>query len=191
MEFGISNCALVSLQTRKKVWWARTELPNGNELGEANSGGQHYIGVWELDQIMSEGMKRKVRKVYQERLTLLIKNLLLAVNTWTVSVIRYSAAFLDWTKEETKEADRWTEKWIVGVRRLHTKFNVMKIYIKNHYGQRILISVKQCYAEELINIDNYLANNDEMLLKVVERVQKLDKDEIELKNDYKKRIKQK
>ena len=67
----------------------------------------------------------------------------------------------------------------------------MKIYIKNHYGQRILISVKQCYEEELINIDNYLANNDEMLLKVVERVQKLDKDEIELKNDYKKRIKQK
>ena len=51
-------------------------------------------------------MKRKVRKVYQERLTLLIKNLLLAVNTWTVSVIRYSAAFLDWTKEETKEVDR-------------------------------------------------------------------------------------
>ena len=74
---------------------------------------------------------------------------------------------------------------------MHTKFNVMKIYIKNHYGQRILISVKQCHAEELINIDNYLANNDEMLLKVVERVQKLDKDEIELKNDYKKRIKQK
>ena len=191
MEFGISNCALVSLQKRKKVWWARTELPNGNELDEANSGGQHYIGVWELDQIMSEGMKRKVRKVYQERLTLLIKNLLLAVNTWTVSVIRYSAAFLDWTKEETKEVDRWTEKRIVGVRGLHTKSNVMKIYIKNQYEQRVLISVEECYAEELISIDNYFANNDEMLLKVVERVQKLDKDEIELKNDYKKRIKQK
>ena len=65
----------------------------------------------------------------------------------------------------------------------------MKIYIKNQYGQRVLISVEECYAEELISIDNYFANNDEMLLKVVERVQKLDKDE--LKNDYKKRIKQK
>lgn len=74
---------------------------------------------------------------------------------------------------------------------MHTKSNVMKIYIKNQYGQRVLISVEECYAEELISIDNYLANNDEMLLKVVERVQKLDKDEIELKNDYKKRIKQK
>ena len=34
------------------------------------------------------------------------KNLFLALNTWTISVIRYSAVFLDWTQEETKELDR-------------------------------------------------------------------------------------
>ena len=36
------------------------------------------------------------------------KNLFLALNTLAISVIRYSAAFLDWMKQETKELDRWT-----------------------------------------------------------------------------------
>lgn len=36
------------------------------------------------------------------------KNLFLAINTWTVSVVRYRVAFFNWTKEETKEPDWWT-----------------------------------------------------------------------------------
>ena len=34
------------------------------------------------------------------------KDLFQALNTWAVSAIRYSAAFLDWTKQEAKELDR-------------------------------------------------------------------------------------
>ena len=54
-----------------------------------------------------------------EKMTLLMKthvndnNLFLSLNTWAVSVTRYSAAFLDWTKEETKELDRWTRKQVI------------------------------------------------------------------------------
>ena len=65
---------------------------------------------------MCNEMKRKVKEVYQKRITLLMKthlnrkNLFLALNTWAISAIRYSAAFLDWTKEETKELNRWTRK---------------------------------------------------------------------------------
>ena len=62
------------------------------------------------------------------------KSLFLALNTWAISVIRYSAAFLDWTKEETKENDRWTRKQLIAGRALHPKSNVMWIYIKRKYG---------------------------------------------------------
>ena len=55
------------------------------------------------------------------------KNLFLALNTWAVTVIRYSTTFLDWTKEETKELDRWTRKQLIAGRALHFKSNVMKI----------------------------------------------------------------
>ena len=36
------------------------------------------------------------------------KNLFLALNTWAVYVIRYSVAFLDWTKEKVQERYHWT-----------------------------------------------------------------------------------
>ena len=49
------------------------------------------------------------------------KNIFLALNTWAMSVIRYSSAFLDWRKEETKELDCWTRKQLIAGRALHPK----------------------------------------------------------------------
>ena len=145
---------------------------------------------------MCDEIKRKVKEVYQKRITLLMKthlngkNLFPALNTWAITVIRYSAAFLDWTKEETKELDRWTRKQLIAGRALHPKSNVMRIYIKRRYEGRGLISVEERCAAELRSIDFYLANSEEELLKVVARLEKLAKEKIESKKDYNKRIEQ-
>ena len=67
-----------------------------------------YLGVLELEKIICDEMKRRVKEVYQKRVTLLMKtclnrnNLFQALNTWAISVIRYCTAFLDWTKEKTR-----------------------------------------------------------------------------------------
>ena len=61
----------------------------------------------------------------------------------SISVIRYSAAFLDWTKEETKELDRWTRKHLIAGRALQIKSNVMRIHIKLRYEGRGLIKALQ------------------------------------------------
>ena len=133
---------------------------------------------------MCDEMKRKVKEVYQKRVTLLMKthlnskNPFQALNTWAISVIRYSAAFFDWAK---KEIDRWTRKQLIAGRALHPKSNLMKIYIKSRYGGRVLISVEKCYAAEFRSIDFYLANSEEKLLKVVARLEKSEKDKIESK----------
>ena len=118
----------------------------------------------------------KVKEVYQKRVTLLMKthlngkNMFQALNTWAISVIRYSAAFLDWTKEQTRELDCWTRKQLIDGRALHPKSNVMRIYIKLRYGRRRLIGVEECCAEELRSIDLYLVKS-EKLLKVVARLE--------------------
>ena len=175
MEFGILKCAVVSLQRGKEARWEGIQLLNGEEIGEV--GGYKYLGVLELDKIMCDEMKRKVKEVYQKRVKLLMKshlngkNLFQALNTWAISVIRYSAAFLDWTKEETKELDRWTRKQLIAGRALHSQSNMMRIYIKRRYGGRGLISVEECCAAELRSIDFYLVNSEEELLKVVARLE--------------------
>ena len=159
MEFGILKCAVVSLQGGRKTRWGGIQLPNGEEKDESGAGVYKYLSILELDKIMCDEMKRKVKEVYQKRVTLLMKthlngkNLFEALNTWAISVIGYSAAFLDWTKEETKEFDRWTRKQLIAGRALHPKSNVMRIYIKCKYGGRGLISLEDCCAAELRNID--------------------------------------
>ena len=62
LEFGILKCATVSLQKGRKPRWEGIQLPNGEEIDEAGAGGYKYLGVLELDKIMCDGMKRKVKK---------------------------------------------------------------------------------------------------------------------------------
>ena len=89
-----------------------------------------------------------------------------------------------------KELDRWTRKQLTAGRILHPKSNVMRIYIKRRYGGRGLISVEECCTTELRSIDFYLVNSEEELLKVVVRLEKLEKDKIEGKKDYINKIEQ-
>ena len=125
---------------------------------------------------MRDEMKRKVKAVNQKSVTLLMKthlngkNLFQALNTWAISVIRYGADFLDWTKEETKELDSWIRKHLIVGRALYPKSNVMRIYFKRRYGGRYLNSVEECCAAELRSINFYLVNSQKELLKVVTRL---------------------
>ena len=150
MEFGILKCAVLLLQRRRKTRWEGIQLPNGEEKGEVCAGGYKYLGVLGLVKTMCDKMKMKVKEVYQKRVKLFRKthlngkNLFQALNTWAISVIRYSTAFLDSMKEETKDLDCWTRKQLIASRALHPKSNVMRIYIKLRYGGRGLISVEEC-----------------------------------------------
>ena len=196
MKFDILKCDVVSLQRGEKTRWEVIQLPNVEEIGEEDVGGYKYLGVLERDITMCEEMIRKVKEVYQNGITLLIKThlnvkiIFLALNTWAISVMRYSAAFLDWTKEDTKELDRWIRKQLDAGRPLHPKSNIMRLYIKSRYKGRGLIGVEEWYAAELRAIDFYVKNSEEELLKIVARSEKLEKDETESKKGYNKRIEQ-
>ena len=112
------------------------KLPDGEEMGEPDANGYKYLGVLELDKILCKEMKVKVKESYMKRLKLLLKsklngrNLFHAINSWAVTVVRYSAAFIGWTKEETQEMDRRTRKLLVQYKALHPKSNVTRLYMQ-------------------------------------------------------------
>ena len=134
MNFAISKYTVVSLRGGKKVRCGGIDLPKGKKIYEADSGGYRSLGMLELNQIMCEEMKIKLREVYKKRIALLInshlneKNLLHAVKTRAVSLIRYIAAFLDWTNKGQKNLIVRLEN--SRGRALHPKSVVMRIYIK-------------------------------------------------------------
>ena len=64
------------------------------------------------------------------------ENVIKGINTWAISLLRYSAAFLDWTKEELQQLDRRTRKLLTMHKGLHPKSNVDRLYISRKEGGR-------------------------------------------------------
>ena len=51
-------------------------------------------------------------------------NVITGINTWAVSWMRYSASFLDWTRDELRTLDRKTRKYLA----INNAFHPRDIY---------------------------------------------------------------
>ena len=63
-------------------------------------------------------------------------NVTTLINAWTVSISKYGAGALDWTKEELKSIDIKTRKLMTMNERLHPRGNVGRLYLARKQGGR-------------------------------------------------------
>ena len=109
-----------------------------------------YLGILEADEFLDEKMKLNVLKEYIRRLRKVLKSklnggdLVRGVNTWAVSLLRYSEAFVSWRKSELQAIDRKTRKLFTIYGALHPKSDIDRLYIPRKEGQRGLISIEDC-----------------------------------------------
>ena len=115
MEFGIEKCAMLVMEKGKIVKSVGVELPDGKVIKSLQEGESYkYLGILEADKFLEEKMKlnvskeyimklnvskeyiRRIRKVLKSKLN--GGNLVHGVNTWAVSLLGYSAAFVSWRK---------------------------------------------------------------------------------------------
>ena len=84
----------------------------------------------EADEMMVNEMKDKVKKEYCRRMRKLLEtklnsgNVFKAINTWAVSVVRYSAVFLDWSRLQLKKIGKRTKTLLTMYNGFHPKSNV-------------------------------------------------------------------
>ena len=83
-------------------------MSNGKVIKSMQEGESYkYLGILEADKFLEEKMKLNVSKEYIRRLRKVLKsklsggNLVHGVNTWAVSLLRYSAAFVSWRKSDS------------------------------------------------------------------------------------------
>ena len=96
------------------------ELPDGEVIKLLQEGESYkHLEILEADKFLEENMKLKVSKEYIRRIRKILKsklnggNLVHGVNTWAVSLLRYSAAFVSWRKSELQAIDRKTRKLLL------------------------------------------------------------------------------
>ena len=89
---------------------------------------------------MKKEYYRRVRKVLETKLN--SGNVFKAINTWAVSVARYSTAFLEWSRLQLEEVDMRTRKLLTMHNGFHPKSNVDRLYLSRSEGDRELIGVQ-------------------------------------------------
>ena len=85
-------------------------------------------------------------------------------NTWAVSLLRYSAAFISWRKCESQAIDRKTRKLFTIYGGLHPKCDVDRLYVPRKNGGRDLIAIEDFVELALRGLEVYVRGSDEKLL---------------------------
>ena len=141
MEFGMEKCAMLEKENGRIVKSVAIEFPDGKvikSLQEAES--YKYLGILEADRFIGEEMKMTVSKEYFRTLKKVSKsklnggNLVQGINTWAVSILRYSTTSINWKKCELQAIDRKTRKLFTIYGGLHPKFDVDRLYIPRKDG---------------------------------------------------------
>ena len=91
------------------------EISDGQVIKSLQEGESYkYLRILEADKFLEEKMTFNVSKEHMRMLRKVLKsklkgrNLVNGVNTWAVSLLRYSAAFVGWSKSEIQPIDRRT-----------------------------------------------------------------------------------
>ena len=91
-------------------------------------------------------------------------NLVRGVNTWAVSLIRYSAAFVSWRKSELQAIYRKTRKLFTMDGTLHPKSDVDRLCIPRKEGGRVLISIEDCVELTIRSLEVHVHGSEERLI---------------------------
>ena len=194
MQFGIDRCAMLVIKKGKIVKSDGIQLPNDKVIKSLEEGESYKnLDVLEADKVMVNEMKDKVKKEYYRRVKKVLEtklnsgNVFKAINTWAVSVVRYSAAFLGWSRLQLEEIDKRTRKLLTMRNGFHSKSNADRLYLSRSEGGRELIGVQDIVGTAILGLRNYVRNSKERLL-IAARTIEEDEDR-ETPNEYKKRKK--
>ena len=141
MQFGLSKCAVIALKRGKAISSRNIRMPDWEEFRSLGEGGSYkYLGVLETDQIKHEEMKGKIEAEYFSRVRKVLKsklnarNTIKAINTWSVSLVRYVAGIIEWNKEELQRMNRKRRKLLTMHGGLHPRSDADGLYVPRDKG---------------------------------------------------------
>ena len=138
--------------------------------GLADGGAYKYLGVLEAEEVKQEEMKNILKKEYKRRIRKVLQsklnggNTIKAINTWAVSLLRHSAPFVYWTKEEVNDMDRMTRKTMTMNGALHPRDSVYRLYVPRKLGGRGLIGIEDCVELAILGLNKYVNESQDKLI---------------------------
>ena len=171
MEFDVEKCAVMVIRRGKLARSDDITLPDERVIkGLAEGDAYKYLGALEAEEVKQEQMKNILKKEYKRRTRKVLQsklnggNMIKTINTWAVSLLRHSAPFVNWTKEEVREMDRMTRKTMTMNGALHPRDSVCRLYLPRKQGGRGLIGVEDCVELAILGLKNYVNESQDKLI---------------------------
>ena len=118
-------------------------------------------------------MKEKIRKEYYERVRLILKselnavNRISAINSLAIPVITYSMNIINWQINDIKKVDTKTRKFLTMYAMHHPKAEVDRLYLPRNEGGRGLIQIELTYKITTTDLETYLRESKDRMMKLV------------------------
>ena len=158
----------------KVVKYDGVDLPDGRRLMKSvEDDGHKYLAILEYNEVLHTEMKIRLQNEYYRRLKGILmsklngKNVIMAVNTWAVSVLRYGAVVINCTKAELESIARKTRKQMTIYGMLHPRADVQRLYLPRGQGGRGLKSVEDCVRLEEVGLADYVQSSTRPLMVAV------------------------
>ena len=175
MEFGLPKCEVLILKRRKVVNSEGISMPDGKMMKNIEEDRYKYLGILKADYLKHEEMKDQIKKECIRRVRNILKsklngrNIILAINSRAVSIARYEAGIISWTKMELEELDRSTRKLMTMYGAHHPIADVDRLYLQRCEGGRSFLGAEDCVQVEVYDLEKYLSTSKDKILKEVSR----------------------
>ena len=101
---------------------------------------------------------RRTRKLLETKLS--SRNLIKGINTWAVSLVRYSGPFLKWTRDELKQMNQRTRKLMTIHKALHPRDDVDRLNVSRKERGRGLASIEDSVDASIQRLEDYIEKHD-------------------------------
>ena len=175
MEFGLPKCGVLIMKRGKVVKSEGISMSDGKMMKNIEEGGYKYLGILEADGVKHEEMKDQIKKEYMRRVRNILKsklngrNIILAIKSRAVSIVRYEVGIISLTKMELEELDRRTRKLMTMYGARHPKADFDRLYLQRCEEEEGLLGLEDCVQVEVHSLEKYLSTSKEKILKQVSR----------------------
>ena len=109
-------------------------MPDRNMMKNIEESGYKHLGIMEVNGVKHEETKCQIKKEYIRRVRNVLKsklnreNIISAINARAVSIVKYGAGIISWTRMELKVLDWKTRKLMIIYGAQHPKADVDRLY---------------------------------------------------------------
>lgn len=162
MAFGIDKCKTQNITKGKYNTGETFSTSTGQQINPLLKEEHYkYLGIRQNITIDHTTHKVKIKQELSNRLQKICKtalngkNLIKAINTYSIPLLTYTFGIISWTPTDLTDLDRTVRKTLTRYKQHHPKSCLERLYIPRKMGGRGLLNIQNLHDKQINSLTNY------------------------------------